>query len=182
MPRAREEGLVIKALSDELLVYDLERHEAHCLNRAAALVWGRCDGRTTVSEVAALFGEESKGTATEEAVWLALDGLREAHLLRDGAGRNPEAARRVSRRTLIRTLGLAAAALPLVTSIVVPRAAAAQSVNCASFTTQASCGIPLKVCAGKQLTKDKKDFFCRWEKIRGQQFGCICSRKTVNPL
>ena len=38
-PRARTEGLVVTELPDELLVYDLERHRAHCLNPTAALVF-----------------------------------------------------------------------------------------------------------------------------------------------
>ena len=46
MPQARKDGLIIKALTDEVVVYDLERHEVHCLNRVAALVWQHCDGRT----------------------------------------------------------------------------------------------------------------------------------------
>ena len=38
-PRARTEGLVVTELPDELLVYDLERHRAYCLNPTAALVF-----------------------------------------------------------------------------------------------------------------------------------------------
>ncbi len=38
-PRSRTEGLVVRQAGEELLVYDLERHRAHCLNRAAAIVW-----------------------------------------------------------------------------------------------------------------------------------------------
>ena len=57
MPRARQDELVVEELPDETLVYDLKRHEAHCLNRTSALAWRRCDGRTTVAEVAVLLGE-----------------------------------------------------------------------------------------------------------------------------
>lgn len=167
MPRAREDGLVVKVLSDEVLVYDLERHQAHCLNSAAALVWRHCDGRTTVHEVATLLGTELKSAADEELVRLALDELRKANLL--GAAVNPqtESARRVSRRALIRKLGgVAVALLPLVTSMVVPEAAAAQSINCGSFTTQQSCENPLKACSGQA------QFFCRW---RGSPSRCVCT-------
>ena len=52
LPRARQEELVVEELPDETLVYDLKRHKAHCLNRAAALVWQHCDGRTTSSDMA----------------------------------------------------------------------------------------------------------------------------------
>ena len=51
--------MIVEELQDETLVYDLNRHKARCLKRTAALVWGRCDGRTSVSEVAALLEEQS---------------------------------------------------------------------------------------------------------------------------
>ncbi|MFL6334955.1 MAG: PqqD family protein [Pyrinomonadaceae bacterium] len=158
----------MKVLPDEVLVYDLERHQVHCLNRAAAFVWEHCDGRATVTEVAALLRKELKNAADEEVVWLALNGLRRAGLLRADAGGKTEPTRRVSRRDLIRKLAAAAALLPLVTSIVVPEAAAAQSINCASFTTQQSCENPLKACSGQQ------QFFCRWRFSNGQN-RCICT-------
>lgn len=169
LPRARREGLVVKVLRDEVLVYDLERHEAHCLNTSAALVWKHCDGTTTASESAALLRKELKSPADEEVVRLALDGLRKANLLRDTSHRKTEPTRPVSRRALIRKLGLAAGLLPLVASIVVPEAAAAQSINCSAFTTQQSCENPLKACgaAGSQL-------FCRWRNVGGVN-QCICT-------
>src|SRR2546423_15689116 len=48
-PRARDARLVIQELPDELLVYDLERHRAHSLNRTAALVWRHCDWKKSES-------------------------------------------------------------------------------------------------------------------------------------
>ena len=47
LPRMREQGLITDELPDEILVYDLDRHKAHCLNRTAALVWRQCDGKTS---------------------------------------------------------------------------------------------------------------------------------------
>jgi len=47
LPQARSEDLVIQDIGDEVLVYDLTRHKAHCLNRTAALVWRKCDGTRT---------------------------------------------------------------------------------------------------------------------------------------
>ena len=57
LPRARTDGLVINELTDEVLVYDLKRDKAHCLNAAAASVWKQCDGRTTVAEIARRLSE-----------------------------------------------------------------------------------------------------------------------------
>jgi hypothetical protein len=44
LPQARTEGLTVRELAEETLVYDKERHKAHCLNRTAACVWKHCDG------------------------------------------------------------------------------------------------------------------------------------------
>lgn len=156
MPRARQEGLLVHELTDELLVYDLKRHKAHCLNKTAALVWNRCDGETGVSEMSRLL-EQDLGTSVDESVvWLALKQLDRTHLLGEATSRandNP----RVSRRQLMRTLGWsAAAALPLVTSIFAPSSVSAQSCSAkgATCTSSAQCcsgcncvGNPLK-CAG----------------------------------
>src|SRR5207247_8926846 len=56
-PMARSEGLVVEQLDGEVLIYDLERHRAHCLNEASALVWRACDGTRPVPELAALIEE-----------------------------------------------------------------------------------------------------------------------------
>ena len=47
--RKREGHLVIDELPDEVLVYDLDRHKAHCLNQTAALVWQHCDGKMAIA-------------------------------------------------------------------------------------------------------------------------------------
>ena len=39
---------MIKQLPDEVLVYDLENHQAHCLNASAALVPGRVHRATVI--------------------------------------------------------------------------------------------------------------------------------------
>ncbi|PYS79821.1 MAG: hypothetical protein DMF70_12375, partial [Acidobacteria bacterium] len=57
-PLARKEGLVIQELPDEVLVYDLDRDRAHCLNETAAFVWQRCDGRTSTVEIARSLGQK----------------------------------------------------------------------------------------------------------------------------
>jgi len=124
-PEARKEGLVISKLSEEVLVYDLDRHKAHCLNKTAALVWERCDGKTTVGQLVQQLEYALKTPVDEEIVWLAINQLGKSRLLREKIA--PETDRvRLSRRDLIKRAGLAAAiALPLVTSIIAPTAAQA---------------------------------------------------------
>ena len=106
-PRVREDGLVIKELPEETLVYDLDRHRAHCLNQTAAFVFKHCDGRTSVKRMSTLLQKELKappGKMDETVVWLALDKLAKAHLLQERISGPPEVAR-FGRRELVRRLG-----------------------------------------------------------------------------
>ena len=120
LPRMRVQGLVIDDLPEETLVYDLDRHKAHCLNRTAALVWRRCDGQTTVSEIARRLQSELDAPCNEDLVWLALRQLQELHLL-DQSITLPSQWTGMSRRKMLRHVGLAAAvAVPVIASIVSP--------------------------------------------------------------
>ena len=56
-PDARRERLLLEEVGDELVIYDLQRHRAHQLNRTAALVWQRCDGQKTVAELTKTLAE-----------------------------------------------------------------------------------------------------------------------------
>ena len=142
-PRARTEHLVVQALDDEVLVYDGERHRATCLNALAAAVWERCDGLTTPASIAASIAEEQEGTVPEAAVIVALAQLDRAHLL-DVAPLRGSAPASSSRRALLKNLGVAAAAVPLVTSMAVP--AAAQSGSC--FLNGSGCTSGVQCCSG----------------------------------
>ena len=154
MPRARQDELVVEELPDETLVYDLDRHKAHCLNRTSALVWQRCDGRTAVAEVAALLEKELKIPADEKVVWMALDRLGRVHLLKEKVTL-PADRTQYSRREVLRTLRRVAGIsllLPVIESIVSPLAAAQQS-NCVDvdtcekvFTSPSQCSPQLPIC------------------------------------
>ncbi|HYP27196.1 MAG TPA: PqqD family protein [Blastocatellia bacterium] len=151
-PHARAEGLVSHETSDELLVYDLKRHKAHCLNRSAALVWKYCDGQTSVKELARRLGKEMDAPADEEVVWLALERLGKAHLLRERAVRLDGPAG-LSRREVIRKLSMAAAiALPAVTSIIAPTAVQAATCLTSAMNmdpcSPAQCGLLCNSCMG----------------------------------
>ena len=125
-PRARNESLIVRALPDEVLVYDLEAGKAHCLNRTAAFVWDNCDGRKTVGEITRLLEKELDAPVDPKLVWLALDQLEGFKLLREPLTK-PAHVRNISRRQLVRSLGVVAITLPLITSIVAPTAAQAAS-------------------------------------------------------
>jgi hypothetical protein len=127
LPRKREQQLVIDELPDEVLIYDLDRHKAHCLNQTAALVWQQCDGDSTPSQIARRLTKQLRAPFNEDFVWLALRQLEKLHLLEQSISLPPEFLG-MSRRQMIRNLGLAAAvAVPLVTSIVAPTAAEAST-------------------------------------------------------
>jgi hypothetical protein len=126
LPPARTDKLITQQLDGELLVYDERTDRAHCLNPSAAMVWKHCDGRTSVGQMAGLLRRDAGSDVPEQVVWLALEQLEKFDLLE--APRKATSERRISRRELARTLGIAAAlALPLVTSIVAPTAAHAAS-------------------------------------------------------
>jgi len=143
VPRARKEGLIVQELPDELLVYDLARQKAHCLNRTAALIWNRCDGKTSVEELVLLLGNEIDSAVGQEMVWMAFDQLSKAHLLQ-GRARTWPGASRISRRELIRrTAAAAAVVLPIVSSIIVPDAV--QAATCKP--SNAACLSPVECCS-----------------------------------
>lgn len=131
-PARRTEGLVVTELMGEALVYDLEAHRAHCLNPPAAVVFKHCDGSRSVEELARLLKRELGAPADADCVWLALERLGSAGLLQQRVRRPPEAGR-LSRRELVRRVGLAVL-LPAVTSVLAPTPAQA-AATCVSDCT-----------------------------------------------
>jgi hypothetical protein len=139
-PRAKSDGLIVRRLGDETIVYDRATHHAYCLNRAASLVFHRCDGRTSSEELARqLRGELGNPTEATTAgfVDLAFERLAEAGLLEEIPVREEQPrAERPSRREALRALGTTAV-LPVVLSALAPTPADAQTCvprngNCTS--------------------------------------------------
>lgn len=151
LPLARKDGLLVRAVNEEMLVYDLERHKAHCLNRTAALVWGHCDGKATVADVARLVGKKIGTPPDEETIRNALSQLDRAGLLQ-GRITRADNARRLSRRQAVRSLSVAAAAaVPIVTTIVAPHAAEAGTCTPAGETCTGlpCCGSATRCFVGR---------------------------------
>ena len=135
-PVARQEGLVIQEMPDEVLVFDLETNKAHCLNQTAAFVWKSCDGKNSVAEIARLFGDESGKPVSEDLIWLAIDQLNDNQLLAESLKAD---FKNQTRREVIKKVGLAAViALPLVSSLIAPTAALA--VTCSGTNGSACAG------------------------------------------
>ena len=176
---ARQKDLVVQELPDELMLYDLKRHKAHCLNTTAALVWNHCNGRTTVAEMAALLEKEVGSPVDQEVVLYALDKLSKANLLEEQL--DLPAANGLSRRRMMKRLGAGAmVALPVVVSLVSPIAAQAVTVvvtskkvadgtcdsppgphpNPACFTDTCCTGSS-KLCVGNSTNSDCVGTPCR---------------------
>jgi hypothetical protein len=126
LPQARTANLLVRDLPHgELMVYDTQRDQAHTLNRSAALIWRHCDGQHEPAAVAAQLQQELGLPAEVELVWQAVARLQKARLLQETA-----VPASVSRRALVKKLGLAAglaALVPVVDSLSSPAAAGAVS-------------------------------------------------------
>jgi hypothetical protein len=149
-PKAKTDHVLVEDLDGETLVYDLRTHDAHCLNPSAALVWRKCDGRTTVREMVPLLAESGL-PEDETVVWMALSRLEEAGLLSSVTLPTPKST--FSRKQMLRVLGTAAVAvlLPAVVSVVAPTAAAA-----ASCISLAACqALPKNACGGLKICTDR---------------------------
>ena len=146
-PRAREEGLIIKYLPEEVLVYDLVSEKAHCLNPTAALVWKYCDGDKTVKQIKVAIEEESQTTVDERLVWLALQQLQAFDLI-VGEIQRPAILKDMSRRELIRRIGVTAVAIPVIISIVAPSAQAQASCTGNNQPDGCPCGSPSQCIPG----------------------------------
>jgi hypothetical protein len=143
-PLARKEGLVVKEVSGEVLVYDLDRDKAHCLNQTAALVWKYCDGHTSVARIAKSLEQDLHAPVDQKVVWYALLQLGKDHLLEERLV-PPAIMAGLNRRDMIRALGLAAVvAVPVVTSIVAPTPA--QAATCGAQGDP--CTIGPQCCSG----------------------------------
>jgi Coenzyme PQQ synthesis protein D (PqqD) len=122
LPRARQASLIIKEVDGETLVYDLETDQAHCLNHTASQIWKSCDGQTSVDEIAVNLRANADARVDENVVWLALDQLEKFKLLENPVAK-PAYLSGLSRRQVVRAIGVAAIVAPLITSMVVPTAA-----------------------------------------------------------
>jgi hypothetical protein len=141
LPQARSEGLIVRDLDDEVLVYDLERHKAHCLNKTAALIWRHCDGRTGVPRIKQILENDEGPSVHEDIVWFGLRELERTHLLQHPITNRSNRAR-VSRREAMKSIGFAVAVgLPLVTSILAPLASEAATLlpNGSKCTASSQC-------------------------------------------
>lgn len=180
-PRARVNNLVMQDLPDEVLIYDLKNHKAHCLNLIAATVWQHCDGESPILEIASRSSQSLNQKISPTIVWQAIEALSKASLLEEPIKR-PSEIPRLGRREAIRKLGLGSSiAVPIVLSIVVPTALAGCTyTNDQPFYSQcctnAQCSAGLSCCSNF-LSSERR---CRYVSGHrcGSGFDC-CSGNCV---
>src|SRR5262245_15989161 len=145
-PLTRQDGLIIRELDNETLIYDTKNNKAHCLNDTAARVWKQCDGRNTTEEISRSLTHQLGTPVDEKVVWFALKQFGRDELLEEPLQMPPAyLASGLSRRDMVRVLGLAAVvAVPLVTSIVAPTAV--QAATC--LPSASPCTSPAQCCSG----------------------------------
>jgi hypothetical protein len=125
LPKARVEKIVTQEANGELLIYDLSLNRAMCLNETARTVWQACDGKTDFDEF-----KKSNPNFSDELIWLTLEKLNSDNLFDETVRFVPDF-NGLSRREVIKKIGLGTMmALPVISSIVAPSAAHAQSSAC----------------------------------------------------
>jgi Coenzyme PQQ synthesis protein D (PqqD) len=116
---------IFREFYSEVVVYDPERHVAHCLNSTATAVWRLCDGNSSPRQIATELSRQVSAPVEEAVVLLALRQLADAHLL----AKPEEPVESPARRAAIGRIGrVAAIVLPLVTSLGAPTPA--QALSC----------------------------------------------------
>jgi hypothetical protein len=121
LPLAKTKDIVVQTLGKEILIYDLNTHKAYNLNETSSIVYQACDGRTFFTEL------KAKNKLTDEIIYLALDELKKENLIEESDGYDSPF-EGMSRREVIRKVGFASMiALPVISSLVAPTAAMAQS-------------------------------------------------------
>jgi hypothetical protein len=85
-PRKRAESLVVREVSDGILLLDMEASQIHQLNATAGFIWRHCDGVASAADIAASVAREYE--VEEEAaardVEMALSELRALNLVVEG--------------------------------------------------------------------------------------------------
>ncbi len=149
-PHARTEELIVRQIATDTLVYDKTQHKALCLNESAAFLWQHCDGKTPARVLADKLGTHFNTPASEEVVHLGLTQLSREGLLRDCLEMPREAtAAGMSRRTMLRRTGVAAAVtLPLITAIIAPTAAHAATGGVTGSPCMSNTDCASNICNG----------------------------------
>jgi len=127
-PKTRNENIVVQEMEKEILIYDLKDDKALCLNEMSALIYQLCDGKNSVAEINQALNKTLNQSISEDLIWLALNDFKRDNLLEEGEWLEIDFSG-LSRRQVIRKVGLASLImLPVISSVVAPVSAAAASL------------------------------------------------------
>jgi hypothetical protein len=148
LPKSRRSEIVVQEFEKEILIYDLSINKAYCLNETSTLVYQLCDGKNTVADICNLISKKLHQPVTEDLVWLALDSFKKDNLLEQSEQFEIDF-NNLSRRQVIRKIGLGSVVmLPLISSIVAPLSAQAQSAGPTNLPLLAACSAPGQCTSG----------------------------------
>ena len=141
-PKTRSENIVVQEMENEILIYDLKENKAFCLNETSAMIWQLCDGKHSVAEMSLSLSKKLNQPMNDDLIWLALDNFKKDNLLEDNEQLEINFSG-LNRRQVIKKIGFASMiALPIVSSVIAPSAAMAQSgllANNLACTTNSQC-------------------------------------------
>lgn len=127
IPVARKNDIVIQELENDVLIYDLNNHKAFCLNQTSAMIWRLCDGNRNILQISDEMSKKFQTLVDEQLVFLALDELSRNNLLISTVKPKTFFPKQ-NRREIIKKIGFTSLiALPLISTLIAPTAAAAQS-------------------------------------------------------
>lgn len=123
LPKSRSTDIVVQEAGKELLIYDLKINKVYSLNETSKIIYQSCDGQTSFNEL------KAKHNLTDDLILLAINDLRRENLLEDMPGFSSNF-NGLSRRETIKKVGLTTMiALPVITSLIAPKAVYARSCS-----------------------------------------------------
>jgi hypothetical protein len=138
-PISRKENIVVQEVDGEVLIYDLKKNKAFCLNKTSSLVWQACDGKRTIADINNWLGKQLNSQTDEDVVWLALDQLSKENLIEDQI-KLENHVNGLPRREAIKRIGTASLiALPIIASLTAPTAAQTATPVCGATNRPAGC-------------------------------------------
>lgn len=166
VPQAASEGIVVQELNDEILVCDTKTNKVYCLNQTASEVWRECDGQTEISGIAGRLTNRLNSKFTDELVEFTLVELSKQNLLTVDYSKTAPINGGLSRRETVKRLAIGSAfALPIISSVMMPSAAHAQS-SCDPLLAQPngcaclSGGECDSGCCLAAVCETRQTFFC----------------------
>jgi hypothetical protein len=162
LPRVRTNGLVIKELPDETLIYDVESNTAFCLNKAATVIMNACDGRATIADTRRAVQKDTGSPIEDDLIWNTVEEFRQRNLLADAA--EPFTQKLVPRRTLLKQAAALGVAVPVVMALAAPPALHAAS-TCRTQNQGCVLGQPPPCCPNlacvPNLPAENGTFWCQ---------------------